>query len=80
MREYAVEFGRDPSQIDLDGRVTMRGDDVDAWAETVSRWKEISATHVSINTMGDHVRDVDDHLKRLRRLTVALGRASAAVS
>ncbi len=80
MREYAVEYGRDPSEIGLDGRVTVRGDDVDGWAETVSRWREIGATHVSVNTMGDQVRDVDDHLNRLRKLKEALGKASAAVS
>ena len=79
MREYAVEAGRNPDDIGLDGRVAARGDDVDSWAEAVSRWREIGGTHVSVSTMGDHVRNVDDHLKRLRSLQEALGKSNAPV-
>ena len=78
MREYAEEAGRNPDEIGLDGRVSARGDDVDGWAEAVSRWREIGATHVSVGTMGDQVRDVDDHLDRLRTLQEALGKQGAA--
>lgn len=78
MRGYAEEFGRDPNEIGLDGRVAARGDDVDGWAESVSRWREIGATHVSVSTMGDQERDVDDHLDRLRRLQDAIGKQKAA--
>jgi probable F420-dependent oxidoreductase len=77
MKSYAQEYGRDPAAIGLDGRVTATGDDVDAWAETVSRWKLIGATHVSVNTMGDRMREVEKHLDKLRRLKEAVGKEAA---
>ena len=78
MREYAEEAGRNPDDIGLDGRVAARGDDVEGWAESESRGQEIGATHVSVTMMGYRVRDVDDHLNRLRRLQEALGDKSVA--
>jgi alkanesulfonate monooxygenase SsuD/methylene tetrahydromethanopterin reductase-like flavin-dependent oxidoreductase (luciferase family) len=73
MRDLAREYGRDPDEIGLDGRVAARGAGVESWAAAVEQWREIGATHLSINTMGDKARDVDDHLGRLRRLREALG-------
>lgn len=83
MRGHAEEFGRDPKEIGLDGTVAARGDDVDGWAETVTRWREIGATHVSVTTMGGDVsrsRDLDSHLERLRRLQDSLAAQSSAVA
>ncbi len=75
MRTYAEEFGRDPDKIGLDGTVPARGEDADGWAEQVTRWREIGATHVSVTTMGNEGTDsrtLDSHLERLRRLQDAL--------
>ena len=82
MREYAEGFGRNPSEIGLDGTVPVRGEDADAWAEQVTRWEEIGATHVSVSTLGDDgadSRDIESHLDRLRRLQEALTAQRLAV-
>jgi probable F420-dependent oxidoreductase len=57
----AVEAGRDPAGIGMDGRVTWRGD-ADKLAEELRRWADVGATHVSVNTMGAGLRSVDEHL------------------
>jgi probable F420-dependent oxidoreductase len=60
----AVEAGRDPAAIGMEGRVNWRSD-LDAVGDEVAQWAEAGATHVSINTMGVGLKTVDDHLAAL---------------
>ena len=76
MREYASEYDRHPNEIGLDGTISATGDDVESWAEAVTRWQEIGATHVSVSTAGEDVREVEDHLDRLRYLKEALAESN----
>jgi probable F420-dependent oxidoreductase len=57
----AVEAGRDPRAIGMEGRVTWRGSP-EKLADHTRTWHEADATHVSVNTMGAGLRSVDDHL------------------
>jgi probable F420-dependent oxidoreductase len=60
----AVEAGRDPRAIGMEGRVTWRGSP-EKLADHTRTWQEAGATHVSVNTMGAGLRSVDDHLSVL---------------
>jgi probable F420-dependent oxidoreductase len=60
----AVEAGRDPAAIGMEGRVNWRSD-LDAVGDEVAQWAEAGASHVSINTMGVGLKTVDDHLAAL---------------
>jgi probable F420-dependent oxidoreductase len=68
----AVNAGRDPSAIGMEGRVDWRGDvgDVVARAEV---WRALGATHLSINTMRAGLGTVHDHLGALESAAEALG-------
>jgi probable F420-dependent oxidoreductase len=57
----AVEAGRDPRAIGMEGRVTWRGSP-ERLADHTRTWHEAGATQVSVNTMGAGLRSVDDHL------------------
>jgi probable F420-dependent oxidoreductase len=57
----AVEAGRDPRAIGMEGRVTWRSSP-EKLADHARTWHEAGATHVSVNTMGAGLRSVDDHL------------------
>ena len=57
----AVEAGRDPATIGMEGRVDWRGDG-DVVAKELARWADAGATHVSVNTMNAGLKTVDDHL------------------
>jgi probable F420-dependent oxidoreductase len=57
----AVEAGRDPRAIGMEGRVTWRGSP-EKLADHTRTWHEAGATQVSVNTMGAGLRSVDDHL------------------
>jgi probable F420-dependent oxidoreductase len=70
--QAAVEAGRDPATIGMDGRVswTSTPEDLD---RRVRGWRESGATHVSINTMGAGLATVDDHLSALTSAAEILG-------
>ena len=73
--EAAVEAGRDPSSLGLEGRLTWQ-EDQDKLAAAMRRWQEADATHLSINTMGVGLKAVDDHLAAL----AAAAEAAKAIS
>jgi probable F420-dependent oxidoreductase len=60
----AVEAGRDPASIGMEGRVTWRADRGQL-ADAMREWADAGATHVSVNTMGAGLKSVDDHLRAL---------------
>lgn len=61
VRQAAVDAGRDPAGIGMEGQVSWRGD-LDKLVDHLQRWADAGASHVSINTMGAGLRSVDDHL------------------
>ncbi len=62
--QAAVEAGRDPRDIGMEGRASWRGSP-EKLAEHTRTWHEAGATHLSVNTMGAGLRGVDDHLRVL---------------
>jgi probable F420-dependent oxidoreductase len=70
----AVEAGRDPATIGMEGRVSWTGDPAAVRAE-LAAWSAAGASHVSVNTMGAGLATLDEHLNVLA--TVAESLASA---
>jgi probable F420-dependent oxidoreductase len=62
--QAAIEVGRDPAQIAMEGRVSWNGN-ADEFLADLHGWADVGATHVSINTMGAGLTSVDDHLAAL---------------
>ena len=48
---YARQAGRDPKTIGIEGRMTISTESADTWAGQVEAWKQVGATHLSVNTM-----------------------------
>ena len=63
----AVEVGRDPATIGMEGRVDWRGDN-DAVVQALAEWAKAGVSHVSINTLNAGLRTADDHLAVLSQL------------
>ena len=70
--DYAREAGRDPDSIGIEAWVSVRSRPPNAWAEDVAAWKDIGATHVSVNTMGAGLGSPDAHIEAIRRFTEAV--------
>ena len=69
----AVEAGRDPSTIGLEGRVSWCQGGVDQLVDHAGRWEKAGATHLSINTMNAGLGSLDAHLDALTNAAEALG-------
>jgi hypothetical protein len=70
----AIEAGRDPSDLGMEGRATWDATGgVDLLVKHVAKWRAAGATHLSINTMGAGLGSVDGHLGALAAGAAALG-------
>jgi probable F420-dependent oxidoreductase len=67
IRAYAREAGRDPSTIGIEGRFSIAGTTPGDWAEVVEKWKDVGATHLSVNTMGAGLRSPQEHIEAIQR-------------
>ncbi len=67
----AVAAGRDPATIGMEGRASWRGEP-ERFARQATRWRAAGATHLSVNTMGLDLADVDAHLGALADAAAAL--------
>ena len=73
MRAYAQEAGRDPASIGIEGRVNLTESATpDLWAERARAWKDLGATHVSLNTMRVGLKSPQDHIDAIRQFKEAV--------
>jgi probable F420-dependent oxidoreductase len=68
----ARQAGRDPATLGMEGRVSWGTDGAPRLVDHVGRWRDAGATHVSVNTMGAGLGDVDAHLAALTQAAHAL--------
>lgn len=70
----AIEAGRDPRSIGMEGQVVWQPDDHDKFVSHVQAWRAAGASHLSINTMNSGCRNLDEHLAAIS-LAADLARA-----
>jgi probable F420-dependent oxidoreductase len=69
----ALEAGRDPDAIGMEGRANWGPGGLDAVISEVEQWRSAGATHLAINTMDSGFRSVDEHLAALASAANNLG-------
>lgn len=67
LRRYSSEEGRDPASIGIEARMSMARKSDDDLRREFDGWREIGATHLSVNTMGMELKSVSEHVDALRR-------------
>jgi probable F420-dependent oxidoreductase len=72
LREFAVEAGRDPASIGIEGRISIAGKTPDQWAAEVAAWRELGATHISVNTMRAGLNMPQSHIDAIRTFRQAV--------
>ena len=70
--QAAVDAGRDPAGIGMEGRVSWTEAGADKLVDHVGRWRAVGASHLSVNTMGAGLGGVDGHLSALAQAAEAL--------
>jgi probable F420-dependent oxidoreductase len=72
VRGAAVDAGRDPDALGMEGRISWEEGDVDKLVRQAGRWRDADATHLAVNTMGAGLASVEDHLAALAKASEAL--------
>ena len=60
------------SDIGIESWVTIANRSPDEWAKIAATWKELGATHISVNTMNAGLSSPDEHIDAIRRFKEAI--------
>ena len=86
LHRHARDAGRDPAEIGIEARVGLISTPVykgrsyadlrspEETAREVDRWRQLGATHVTLNTMDAGLKTADAHIEAIRRFQEALTR------
>jgi probable F420-dependent oxidoreductase len=72
MRDYALQSGREPSAVGIEGRVAVAGRTPQDWLAQVKAWEELGATHLSVGTGGGGLKSPHQHINALRQFKEAM--------
>ncbi len=75
MREQTSAAGRDPDSIGIESWVSIGRGSPDDWAAAVDSWRELGATHISVNTMNAGLSTPAEHIDAIRRFKEVVGGA-----
>ncbi|HXH23265.1 MAG TPA: LLM class F420-dependent oxidoreductase [Dehalococcoidia bacterium] len=73
LREMILAAGRKPEDVGIEGRLGVANATPDDWAKGVEAWRELGATHLSVNTMAAGFASPREHIEALRRFREAVG-------
>jgi probable F420-dependent oxidoreductase len=65
IEKAALETGREPETIGMEGFIDLGPGGLDHLEEQVASWRGVRATHVSFNTMKEGLTSVDEHVALL---------------
>ncbi|HEX8600370.1 MAG TPA: LLM class F420-dependent oxidoreductase [Chloroflexia bacterium] len=65
LRTAAKEAGRDPNSVGVEARINLRTGGPDDWRQFYEGWRDLGATHISVNTMGIGLTSPDEHVKMI---------------
>ncbi len=75
LQSYIREAGRDPRKVGIEARMNAREGDLDEWMRQTEGWRDLGATHISINTMDAGFKSLDEHIEAIRRYKEAVDHA-----
>ena len=68
---HARAAGRDPTSIGIEGRIALGQGSPESWLQEIQAWKELGATHLSLNTMNAGLDNPAAHIEAIRRFKEA---------
>jgi probable F420-dependent oxidoreductase len=71
IRLYTREAGRNPDDIGIEGRIGFGQGSPDTWLRELQAWKDLGATHVSLNTMRAGLSSPSAHIAAIQRFQAA---------
>src|SRR5437870_5246089 len=62
VRGYVAAAGRQAERFGIEGRISMFNTERDQWAPALEGWREMNASHVSLNTMNAGLESPQQHI------------------
>ena len=72
LHEYTRQEGRDPSDVGVEGSVSLGSGTPEEWAEQARAWNEAGADYISANPAGAGMATLKEHIDALRRFMEAV--------
>lgn len=73
IRTYVREEGRDPEEFGIEARVSLMDKTPDVWRQEFEGWRDLGATHISVNTMRMGLQRPSEHIDAIRRFAGEIG-------
>jgi probable F420-dependent oxidoreductase len=73
VEQSALEAGRDPSSLGMEGRISWGERGAEQLSDHADRWRATGASHLAVNTMNAGLEGVDGHLGALTLGAEAMG-------
>jgi probable F420-dependent oxidoreductase len=67
LRSYIIEAGRSPDAVGIEARINAGDGGPNDWLHATEAWRQVGATHISLNTMNAGYKSLDEHIDALRR-------------
>ena len=75
VQDYALEAGRDPASIGIEGRINIGPDTgPEDWVTEVKAWEEMGASHLAVGVRGARPISPDQHIDGIRKFHEAIVR------
>lgn len=72
-RGYVRNAGRRPEDVGIEGRISIANTPEEQWGASLQGWRELSATHVTFNTMRANLPSPQAHIDAIRRFKEIAG-------
>jgi probable F420-dependent oxidoreductase len=72
LRGYISEAGRDPALVGIEARITFDDGDLDRLKRLTDAWRDLGATHLSLNTMNSHLDSPHEHIEAIQKYKQAI--------
>jgi alkanesulfonate monooxygenase SsuD/methylene tetrahydromethanopterin reductase-like flavin-dependent oxidoreductase (luciferase family) len=67
LRSYIRDAGRNIEDVGIEGRISMFNTPEAEWSGALAGWRELGASHVTLNTMNAQLASPQAHLDAIRR-------------
>jgi probable F420-dependent oxidoreductase len=67
IRQYVRDAGRDPKDFGMEARISLLDKTPDVWRQELEGWRQLEASHISVNTMKMRLGKPGDHIEAIRR-------------
>jgi probable F420-dependent oxidoreductase len=71
IHSHARAAGRDPMSIGIEGRISLSQGSEETWLKQIAQWRDLGATHLTVNTMKAGLATPAAHIDAIRRFKEA---------